>query len=121
MPCLQTAVVSAISAAETVKNHACRSSAFYSTKEEYQKNHSSLQSSILPRAILASEPPWVVAHFPGLRNPPGQIDTEVNANVASYCCPTHDGLGKHPGLVYGRTAALKPWERGTQDDTEFTA
>lgn len=104
-PCVEAAVVSALELADALKAHA--------------EKQPVLRDTILTDLTRDWEPisktlsvPWVVAHFPGLPAPPScPPDSTPAVPVSEACCPTHDPLGAHPGLVFGRTAKLKPWER----------
>merc|ERR1712007_220337 len=59
---------------------------------------------------------WNIAHFPGLfvrqklsvESCQKMSARSTQIPVSKHCCPTHDGLGSHPGLVFGRSAALGP-------------
>lgn len=96
-PCVEAAVLSAMALADAIAAH---------------DSGSALPPSTLTNFTLHWEPiahtiPWVVAHFPGLPPPP-QTRSPAPTQVSDYCCPTHDGLGSHPGLIFGRSAALHP-------------
>jgi len=97
-PSVQAAVTSAILLAEALTAH---------------RDGRELPHDVLTDLTAAWEPvpcpAWIIADFPALPVPPALPRPMFETPIS--CCPTHDWLGKHPGLVFGRTAALKPWQR----------
>jgi len=99
-PCVESAVVSALVLADAIAAH---------------RDGRLLGDEVLTRLDVPWEHipiplPWTVAHFPLMPLPPS-IGSSPMLEPSESCCPTHDWLGQHPGLVFGRTAALKPLDR----------
>jgi len=105
-PCVEAAVISALEIADAIALHDAGEKISNSTATDF----------MMQWEPIAHELPWVIAHYPGLPAPPLVNSTAALPRyvVSDYCCPTHDWLGCHPGLVFGRSAALGPDAKATQ-------
>lgn len=108
-PCVESAVISALSLADAIAAH----------RDGKPLTDDVVTSLDLSWDQVAVPLPWEIAHFPGMPEPPRTPDAQMLEHPG-HCCPTHDWLGVHPGLAYGRTAALKPWERDNRREERRT-
>lgn len=93
-PCLEAAVLSAIAVADAVALHESGAALPPTVRTDLQMDWEPVPLEI----------PWIIAHYPGLPSPPLKAPTHAIQPVSKYCCPTHDWLGCHPGLIFRNPA-----------------
>jgi hypothetical protein len=99
-PCVESAVVSALTLADAMVAH----------RDGKPLSNDIATSFDVPWEDITIPLPWEVARFPGMPAAPGIAEAPMLEHSVN-CCPTHDWIGIHPGLAFGRSAALKPWDR----------